>query len=80
MRIEREKGAELGIQDIRHLVTGQNSKKAFVEGDPNAGVWSAGVVMGLIHDIPDCRTLVHRIADEAESIIKDRLMNAVGAS
>lgn len=80
LRIEREKGAELGIEDIRHLVTGQNARKAFVEGDPNAGVWSSGLVLGLINDIPDCRTLVHRIADEAESIIKDRLMTAVGAS
>jgi hypothetical protein len=34
--------------------------------------------MGLIHDIPDCRTLVQRIADEAESIINGRLRQAVG--
>lgn len=76
--IERNKGKDLTINDIRHLVTGQNSRKAFIEGDPNAGIWSAGMVMGLIHDIPDCRTLVHRIANDAETIIKDRLMGAVG--
>ncbi len=78
MSIEREKGQELQFEDIQHLVTGQNVGKAYDEGDPNGGVWSAGVVMGLIHDIPDCRTLVHRIADEAESIINDRLRKAVG--
>jgi hypothetical protein len=34
--------------------------------------------MGLIDDIPDCRTLVSRIASDAESIIKGRLQSAVG--
>jgi NAD(P)H-dependent flavin oxidoreductase YrpB (nitropropane dioxygenase family) len=77
-RIEKEKGDALAIQDIVHLVTGQNSRKAFTEGDPNAGIWSAGIVMGLIDDIPDCRTLVSRIASDAESIIKGRLQSAVG--
>ena len=75
--IEREKGQALGIEDIRHLVTGQNSRKAFVEGDPNAGIWSAGLVMGIIDDIPDVETLVTRIAGEAETIIRDRLMGAI---
>jgi nitronate monooxygenase len=78
VKIEREKGQDLQFEDIRHLVTGQNAGKAFDDGDPDGGIWSAGVVMGLIHDIPDCRTLVHRIADEAESIINGRLRRAVG--
>jgi nitronate monooxygenase len=76
--IEREKGKDLAFGDIMHLVTGANSRKAFVEGDADAGVWSAGIVMGLIDDIPDVRTLVARIAAEAETIIKDRLQRAVG--
>jgi nitronate monooxygenase len=78
VRIEREKGQELQFEDIRHLVTGQNAGRAFDDGDPDGGIWSAGVVMGLIHDIPDCRTLVQRIADEAEEIINGRLRKAVG--
>ncbi|MBW2416203.1 MAG: nitronate monooxygenase, partial [Deltaproteobacteria bacterium] len=60
VKIEREKGQDLQFEDIRHLVTGQNAGNAFDDGDPDGGIWSAGVVMGLIHDIPDCRTLVHR--------------------
>jgi nitronate monooxygenase len=77
VRIEREKGQELKIEDVQHLVSGQVAAKAWEEGDPDSGIWSAGLSMGLIHDIPDCRTLVHRIADEAESIITDRLQKAV---
>lgn len=77
MKIEREKGQDLQIEDVRHLVSGQNAGKAWEEGNPDGGIWSAGLVMGLIHDIPDCRTLVRRIADEAESIITDRLQKAV---
>ena len=45
----------------------------------NNRIWSCGSVLGLIDDIPDCRTLVHRIANEAVAIIKDRLQSAVGA-
>ncbi len=77
VEIEREKGQDLKIEDVQHLVSGQIAAKAWEEGDPDSGIWSAGLVMGLIHDIPDCRTLVRRIADEAESIITDRLQKAV---
>lgn len=35
-------------------------------------VWTTGQVMGLIHDIPTCDTLVKRIEKEAETAFKDR--------
>ena len=38
-------------------------------GDPEYGVWSAGIVMGLIKDIPTCEELLRRIESEAESTI-----------
>lgn len=43
-----------------------------------AGIWTAGVVMGLIHDIPTCDVLVRRIVDDAEAIITGRLASFVG--
>ncbi len=43
------------------------------EGNMEGGIWSAGMVAGLIHDIPTCRELVHRIVSEAEEIISGRL-------
>jgi nitronate monooxygenase len=45
----------------------------YATGDADEGIWSAGQVQGLIHDIPSCAELVSRIMHDAESIIRDRL-------
>lgn len=36
-------------------------------------VWTAGQVIGLIHDIPTCAELVSRIEKEAEETLKNKL-------
>lgn len=36
-------------------------------------VWTAGQVIGLIHDIPTCQELVTRIEKEAEETLKAKL-------
>ncbi|MDO9563593.1 MAG: nitronate monooxygenase, partial [Bradyrhizobium sp.] len=41
-------------------------------GDADEGIWSAGQVQGLIHDIPTCAELVGRIMRDAEAIIQAR--------
>ena len=46
-------------------------------GDTDDGIWSAGMVQGLIHDIPSVKELVDRIVAEAESIIDQRLSGMV---
>ncbi len=61
------------IDDIKHLVAGERGKQALKAGDTNAGIWSAGMVAGLIRDIPSCQELVERIMSEAEAIIDERL-------
>ena len=44
----------------------------------DAGVWSCGMVAGLINDVPSCKELIDRIMDEADALIAQRLggMNA----
>lgn len=37
-------------------------------------VWTAGQVIGLIHDIPTCGDLVDRISREAEESLKEKLL------
>ncbi|MEN9313827.1 MAG: hypothetical protein RIS35_220 [Pseudomonadota bacterium] len=69
--IERKGGAT--IDDVRHLVAGARGKVVYENGDPDHGIWSAGMVQGLIHDIPSCAELVARIVGEAEAIIGQRL-------
>jgi nitronate monooxygenase len=67
------------IQDIAHLVAGERGRKVLEEGDMEAGIWSAGMVAGLIRDIPTCQELVHRIVSEAADIINKRLNQFVSA-
>ena len=51
--------------------------KVYETGDLDHGIWSAGMVQGLIHDIPTCAELVERIVAEATTIIRDRLGSAL---
>ena len=61
------------IDDIKHLVAGERGRVALQGGETNGGIWSAGMVAGLIHDIPTCQELVTRIMREAETLIDQRL-------
>jgi nitronate monooxygenase len=69
--IESKGGAK--IEDISHLVAGERGRDAMSTGETDGGIWSAGMVAGLIHDVPTCRELVERIVSEAEEIIAGRL-------
>ena len=52
-----------------------------IEGDVDAGAWSCGMVVGLIHDIPTVKELIDRIMVDAERLILARLTSIVaGAS
>ncbi|KAK0244308.1 hypothetical protein EDD85DRAFT_193510 [Armillaria nabsnona] len=66
--LERRPGGAK-FEDIRDLVSGQRGKMVYENGDPDYGIWSAGVTVGLIDDIPTCKTLLDRMATEAEGII-----------
>lgn len=75
--IEKERAKDLVFEDIAELVNGKRGKQVFIDGDSDFGVWTAGQVLGLIQDIPTCDTLVNRMVNEAESIIKERLIDMV---
>jgi NADH:quinone reductase (non-electrogenic) len=77
LAVEKKGGAT--IDDVRHLVAGQRGRAVYEEGDPDFGIWSAGMVQGLIHDIPTCAQLVARIVAEAEAIIATRLARMMAA-
>lgn len=57
------------FKDVEHLVAGVRGKLAYENGDPDYGIWSASVSVGLINDCPTCAELVHRIEHEAEATI-----------
>ena len=51
--------------------------KVMMDGEPEAGAWSCGMVAGLVSDIPTVKELIDRIMSEAESIIASRLKSAI---
>ena len=78
LRIEKEKGDALKIEDIFDQVAGVYPR-VMMEGDMEAGAWSCGMVAGLIHDIPTCKELIDRIMSEAEELIRKRLEGMLAA-
>jgi NADH:quinone reductase (non-electrogenic) len=69
-----ERGGHAKFDDVRHLVTGVRGRVVYEDGDLDHGIWTAGVVQGLIHDIPTCAELISRMVREAEEIISKRLL------
>ena len=72
VEIESKPGATK-FEDIQSLVAGVKGRELFDGGDLDNGIWSAGMIVGLIDDIPSCEELVHRIVADAEKIIGERL-------
>jgi len=66
--LERRPGGAK-FEELRDLVSGARGRLVYENGDPDYGIWSAGIVLGLIKDIPTCDVLVKRIEKEAEDII-----------
>jgi len=72
LEVEREKGDKLTISDIFEQVAGIYPS-VMQDGRIEAGAWSCGMVVGLIHDIPSVRELVARIMTQADELIRARL-------
>jgi NADH:quinone reductase (non-electrogenic) len=69
---EKALGPNLKFEDIIEEVAGVYPK-IMLEGTMEAGAWSCGMVVGLIHDIPTCQQLIDHIMTEANAIIRTRL-------
>ncbi|WP_017987884.1 NAD(P)H-dependent flavin oxidoreductase [Amycolatopsis methanolica] len=61
------------FEDVRDLVAGARGRKVFEEGDLDLGIWSAGMVQGIITDVPTVAELIERIVTEARELIAGRL-------
>lgn len=58
------------FEEVRHLVAGARGKIALRDGDINGGVVSAGMVIGLIDDIPSCAELIERIVRDCRERLR----------
>ncbi len=69
-----ERGGGKSIADVAHLVSGARGKGVFDVGDPDFGIWSAGIAQGLVRDIPTCKDLIERMVIDAERLLTERLL------
>ena len=76
MAKEKALGDDLKFEDIVDEVAGVYPK-VMMEGEPEAGAWSCGMVAGLVSDIPSVKELIDRIMSEAEEIIASKLSKAI---
>ena len=71
--IERQDGAT-DFNDLKDLVKGTRGREAMANGDVDGGIWSAGMVQGLIDDIPSCKELIDRMMRDCETVVKEQLL------
>uniref|UniRef100_A0A8H7XMB8 Nitronate monooxygenase n=1 Tax=Psilocybe cubensis TaxID=181762 RepID=A0A8H7XMB8_PSICU len=64
-----EKRGNAKFEDIKDLVSGARGRLVYEKGDPDIGIWSAGITIGLINDIPTCEELLRRFERETEEIV-----------
>jgi len=77
VKVERESTTGK-FEEVQPLVSGQRGRQVFVNGDKDFGVWTAGQVIGLIHDIPTCAELVARIEKDAIDTLQAKLDLSTG--
>src|ERR1700722_17581964 len=63
---ERDLGSKVTFADIATELAGVYPR-IMRNGDMEAGGWSCGMVVGLIHDIPTCKDLIDRIMSDAKA-------------
>ena len=76
MAKEKALGDELKFEDIIDEVAGVYPK-VMIDGEPEAGAWSCGMVAGLVSDRPTVKDLIDRIMSDAEEIIATKLQKAI---
>lgn len=75
--IEREKGPEMKFDFIQDLVAGVKGKAAMSDGTIDGGIWTSGMVQGLIDSYPSCAEIINNIVEECEATIRQRLNSFV---
>jgi nitronate monooxygenase len=61
------------FEDIRPLVAGARGKAALEAGMPDDGIVTAGLVVGLIDDLPTCAELIERMVMECRQRLESGL-------
>lgn len=73
--VEIESSGSATFEDVKDLVAGQRGRVVFEEGDLEHGIWSAGISVARVKDVPSCKEMVSRLVSDAEKIIDGRLQS-----
>ena len=73
--VEIESTGSATFEDVKDLVAGQRGRVVFEEGDLEHGIWSAGISVARVKDVPTCKEMVSRLVSDAEDIIDGRLQS-----
>ena len=73
--VDIESTGTASFEDVKDLVAGQRGRVVFEEGDLEHGIWSAGISVARVKDVPTCKEMVSRLVSEAEDIIDGRLQS-----
>ena len=72
VEIERRPGGAR-FEDVKPLVSGLRGKEAYETGNLERGVIAAGLVIGLIDDVPSCAELIERMVKDCRSHLQQAL-------
>ena len=75
--VKRLSKPDAKFEHVAKLVSGAAGAQVLKTGNLDGGMFWAGMIQGLIHDIPTVQELVDNIMSEADEIIKARLKNMV---
>ena len=76
--LELERRGHVTHSDLYALTGANRWMDAFATGEVEGGAFPAGIVTGLVHDLPTCAELINRIVKEAAAIAQRQF--AFGAS
>ncbi|MDR2188116.1 MAG: nitronate monooxygenase [Azonexus sp.] len=71
--LAKEKEGGVTYKDLLPLIGAPRWMKAMAEGDLEGGAIPAGMVIGLIKDLPTCAELIARMVAEAKALVSQRL-------
>ena len=65
------KGAMDILKEQMPVITGQKTRKSFIDGNVDSAIFCAGMGMGLVHDVVPVKTLIDRMVKEAEQTLDE---------
>lgn len=66
------------FEDIKPYVAGAVGREMLASGDVDQGIFWAGMVQGLINDVPTVKELIDRMVGDADTIVKERFAKMLG--